>query len=1048
MGLTNLSIKRPVTISMLMIALVVIGFFTITQLPEELFPTLDLPVAVAVTTWNGASPQEVEQQVTSPIEQGFQSLSGVSEIDSTSTQGNSLVVVQFNYGVSLSEEVNQMRSVISQVQSQLPSDASSPVVEQFNPSNLPIMTLTLYGNQTQATISQVASSIVQPTLQHLNGVATVNLAGNLTRQINVWVDPAKLNFYNLSISQVVAALQADNASTDAGQVQKGSLLVPLHIYGQFSSPSDLLKVPIPIAKGGTIPLSQVATVQDGYKDVTLVSTVNNHPAVSLTITQATGANTVQVSNEVHQAVASLQSQLPPAVHLTVLNDSAQMIRDTLSTTETHTLLGFVFGILVMLLILRSIRTTLVIAVAIPIAILSTFMMMYFAGFSLNSITLGGLAVGLGSLVDFSIVVLESIFRARQTGLNPVEAAQKGTAEVSLAVFAAAMAQISVFAPSIFVPGVAGQFFKPLSLTVSFSHIAALFVALTLTPMLASRLLKGKRFEMADTIPGVTAPFRLWAPFDWFGRGMHDLNRFYRWILSWSLNHRKTIISSSVVMLVASFFLVPLIGFELAPSVGNGQLSIAVTLADGTNLQNTQSLVRKIEGLARKDMPGLETAYAQVGSAGGFVAGAQTNQATMTLVFPNTMTDLQLQQYASQFQTVADGIPGAQIIVTPGSANSGPGSSGIQVQVQGPDLNTLALLSQQVATIMAKTPGLEYIDNQLSTGIPDYQLNIHQQALSQYHLTVQQVESTLRTAYQGTNASTYHQGNSQYDIVVRLPKAYSQNFSNWESILISNSQGQLVPLGQIATLTVSQEPPSVSHVNGVRVVTVSATPYGVTAGRLQGELTKEFKKMNIPKGYYVGFGQNGAFLMTALVDLGLAVVFSIFLLYMVMASLFESILTPFVIMFSLPPTFIGAALGLFLTHRSLNIDSAIGLIMVIGLIANNAIVLVDYANQVRRNGLTLRDALLTAGPIRLRPILMSTLTTVLAMLPLVIGGGTGSATLASMATVIAFGLLFSTLITLVLVPVMYLTMDLWLGRWQRRLRRWFKRTPVETTTLAQ
>ncbi len=1030
---------------MLMIGIMIIGLFAIFQLPDELFPTLNLPVAVAVTSWNGASPQEVEQQVTSPIEQGFQSLSGVSEIDSTSTQGNSLVIVQFNYGVSLNNEVNQMRSVISQVQSQLPSDATTPVVEQFNPSNLPIMTLTLYGSASQATISQVATNTVQQTLQHLNGVAAVNLAGNLTRQINIWVDPTKLAFYNLSINQVVSALQADNASTDAGQVQKGSLLVPLHIQGQFSSINDLLKVPIPLGHGGTIPLQDVASVQDGYKDVTLVSSVNNQPAVSMTITQATGANTVQVSNEVHQAVKSLTAELPPGVHLSILEDSAQTIRDTLHTTETHTLLGFVFGILIMMFILRNLRTTMVIAVAIPIAMLSTFMLMYLAGFSLNSITLGGLAVGLGSLVDFSIVVLESIFRARQTGLNAKEAALTGTKEVGLAVVVAAMAQISVFAPSIFVPGVAGQFFKPLSLTVSFSHIAALFVALTFTPMLASKLLKGARFAKPETIPGKDAPFRFYAPYDWFGWGMHALNIIYRRTLDWSLRHRKTIIFGSLLMLVGSFFLVPYIGFELVPTVGNGQLSISVTMADGTNLNNTVAMVKKIEQLAYKDMPGLRTVYTQSGSSGSFASGTQTNSATMTLLFPSTISDQVIQNDANRFQTVANGIPGAQILVTPGSANSGPGSGGVQVQVQGPDLNTLAILSQEVTNIMKRTPGLEYVDNQLATGVSEYQLNISQQALSQYNVTEQQVESTLRTAYQGTKASTFQVNNNQYDIVVRMPSVYTQNFSNWPSMLVANSQGQMIPIGQLATLTTSQTAPSVAHVNGVRSVTVSATPYGVTAGRVQGELTKAFKQLRIPAGYYVGFGQNGAFLMTALIDMAIAVVFSILLLYMVMAGLFESILTPFVIMFSLPPTFIGAALGLFLTHRSLNIDSAIGMIMVIGLIANNAIVLVDYTNQIKQRGASLREALLEAGPIRLRPILMSTLTTVLAMMPLVIGGGTGGATTASMATVIAFGLVFSTLITLVLVPVMYLTLDLFLNRWKGRFRKWITRTDVTVSS---
>ncbi|GMA51002.1 multidrug ABC transporter [Alicyclobacillus contaminans] len=1034
MKITDLSIRRPVTITMLMIAVVIVGAFAVFELPQELFPTLNLPVAAVTTSWPGASPEEMEQQVTRPVEQALQSLPGVSEIDSTSTQGSSLAIVQFNYGVDINQEVNQMRSVVSRVQNQLPSDADAPEVQQFDPTNLPIMTLALYGSASQSDLSDIAQNIVQPALQHLNGVASASTTGALTRQITVQVDPVKLNLYHLSITQVAQALSSDNVSADAGQMQKGSMLIPMHVNGQFTSPDQLLDVPISTGKG-TIRLGDVADVQSGFKDVTLVSSVNGQPAVGLTITQASGANTVQVSNEVHQAVAQLQGQLPKGVHLIIQEDNAQTIRDTINTVVNHTILGFVFGVLVIMFLLRSLRTTVVVAVAIPIAVLSTFMLMYAARLSLNSITLGSLAVGLGSLVDFSIVVLESIFRARQSGLDSIEAARRGTQEVGLAVVVAAIAQICVFAPSIFVPGIAGQFFRPLSLTVSFSHIAALFVALTFTPMLASRWLRGRRFEMEETVPGKDAPFRIWAPFDWFGRGMHDLNQAYRRVLTWALGHRKTVVIGFAATMLASFMMVPLIGFELVPNVADNTMSISVTLANGTDLATTESVVKQVEALAKKNMPGIESVYTQVGGA-SYGTGAQTNTATIDLTF-NPQEAKQIATMANRFSNQVASIPGAQILVTPGTANSGPGASNsVQVQVQGPDMKTLEILSNQVEDIMKKTPGLEYVNNSLAQGTPDYQLNIDHNALARYGLTAQQVESALRTAIQGTVASSFYQGDEQTDIVVQLPESFARDINHLSEISVMNSQGSLVPILQVASLTTSQEPPQISHVNGERSVTVSATVYGVTSGRIQAQLMKDFQTMRIPSGYSVGFGQNGKFLSNTLVDLGLSVVFSILLLYMVMASLFESVLTPFVIMFSLPPTFIGAALGLLLTHRSLNIDSAIGVIMVMGLIANNAIVLVDYTNQLRATGMSLRDALLMAGPIRLRPILMSTLTTVLAMMPLVIGYGTGAETMASMATVIAFGLTFSTLVTLVLVPVMYVILDNWI----QRIRRWTHRGP--------
>lgn len=1040
MKIANLSIRRPVTIVMIMVAVLLVGIFSVTQLPQELYPKLNLPVATVATSWPGASPQEVEQQVTTPIENSLQGLSGVSQVQSQSTQGSSLVIVQFNYGVKISDEVNKMRSLVSRIQGQFPSDVSAPAIEQFDPSSLPIMTLSISGNESQQAIGQIADSTVKPGLQRLNGVGGVTEAGNLTRQITVKVKPAKLQFYHLTITQVVQALQADNLSADAGQVQKGQLLIPLRIHGQFSGSSELKQVPIPLAGGKTIPLQNVADVSDGNKTVTLISTVNGSPAVTFNITQATDANTVQVSNEVHKEVTALKAQLPKGVHLQILSDNAQTIRDTVNTVVNHTVLGFIFGVLIILLILRSLMSTFVVAVAIPIAALSTFALMSFSKLSINSITLGSLAVGLGSLVDFSIVVLESIFRARQRGIGPIEAAKTGTQEVGLAVVVAAMAQISVFAPSIFVPGIAGQFFRPLALTVSFAHIAALFVAITLTPMLASRLLRGRRFEMEETIPGKTSPFRVYAPYDWFGRGMHELTNGYKKALRWSLDHRKTIVISAALMFVLSLLLVPRIGFELVPNVGENQMSVSITMPDGTSLSRTDSVTKQVESLAKQKMKGIDRIYANIGGA-SFFGVSSTNKATVTLSFNNKVSSQYVQKMTHNFGSDVSNIPGAKILVSAAQANSsGPGSGGVTVQIQGPDQNTLRILSTKVAKIMKQTPGLEYVDNQAKNGTPDYQLNLNQSALSQYGLTASQVESALRTDFQGTKASTFYQTNHQYNIVVRLPKSFTQNLNHLSQLTVKNSSGQLIPVTSLGSLTTSEQPPEIDHVNDVRTVNVTATPYGVTQGRIQGVIGHELKQIHVPKGYYVGFGKSGQQLNSAFIDMAAAFGFSILLLYMLMASLFEALLTPLVIMFCLPPTFIGAALGLFLTHRSLNIDSAIGVIMVMGLIANNAIVLIDYTIQRRKQGLSVRDSLLEAGPVRLRPIVMSTLTTVLAMMPLVIGYGKGAQTLASMATVIAFGLMFSTVVTLLLVPVMYVILD----NWMQKLRRLFRRRKTSKT----
>lgn len=1010
---------------MIMLAIVLIGAISMASLPLDLLPKLDLPIASVVTTLPGASPAEMEQQVTKPIEDALQTLSGVSEIDSTSMQNTSQIVVQFNFGTDLSQRIEDMRGIINRMSNQLPTDATSPIVQQFDPNSLPIMTITLSGaNKSMSDLSDLAQNIVQPPLQHVTGVGTVNLVGNLTRQINIEVDPSKLTYYGLSIQQIVQAIGADNATADVGEVNRNSQLVSLKVKGQFTSTSDLLNVPIMIGQKA-IKVGDVAKLVDGNKDINLVATLDSQPAVALSIIQTSDGNTVKVSNAVRAELQELGKQLPAGVHLTIVSDSAQSIRDTVKLVSEHTLLGFLLGMVIMLCILRSLRTTVVIAVAIPISVLATFILMYLDNLSINLITLGSLAIALGSLVDFSVVVLESIFRARQSGLDPKEAASIGTAEVGTAVFVAALAQICVFGPSLLTGGIAGQIFGPMAVTVTFSHIIALLVALTLTPMMASKLLSGARFTQEETIPGVDAPFRIWAPFDWFGKGMYKLTNGYTKVLRWGLKHRKTIIAFSLIMFVAVLPLLPLLGTELLSAINTNQINVSITLPSGTSLPETTKTVEMIEQRIKDHQGKATSIYAQIGGASNGLGMSSSNNLASLIVTVNNLGKQSIDQVAQSMQSYMQDIPGSKIVATPASSMRGQSSGQVQVLVQGPDLNTLTLLSNEVTNIMTSMPQLNYVDNQMAAGLPSYQLSISHNALVQYGLTEQQVISSLRTAFQGTTASTFYQGDKQYDVVVRFPQDYSRDVTKILQTNISNSAGNLIPLAELASLNLAQDPSSVMHVGGTRSVYVQANVTGISTGNAQNLLQQKLNELKIPAGYTVGFGQNAKFMTDAFTSLGIGILVSILLVYMVMASLFESLLTPFVIMFSLPPTFVGAILGLYLTHKTINMNSLMGIIMLIGLVTNNAIVLVDYTNQLREKGQTLHDALVHAGAVRLRPILLTTVTNVLAMLPILVIGGNGSEGVASMAAVITFGLSLSTLVTLVLVPVMYVNMDTFL-----------------------
>jgi HAE1 family hydrophobic/amphiphilic exporter-1 len=1014
---------------MIMIAALLIGIVALVSLPLDLYPPMDVPVALVSTTYSGGTSTEVEQQVTKPIEQALQSLSGVEEIDSTSIQNVSQVVVQFDYGVDMSQELEDMRSDVNTVANQLPSTANVPIVRQYDPSQKPIMTIALSGGSSVAAISELADNVITPALEHVNGVANVNEIGNLTRQITINVDPHKLQYYGLSVPQVAADIAAANFSADVGQAIRGNQLIPLKVDGEFTSPQELLQVPIVLASKQTISLGDLATVQDGYQDVTLVAAQDDHPAVAFTIQQASGGNTVAVSNAVNATLAQLRKNLPAGTKLTVISDDAQTIKQAVKLVAEHTLLGFLIGIGLMLLILRSVRTTVVIAVAIPISVMTAFILMYLNNLTVNAITLGSLGIALGSLVDFSVVVLESIFRARQRGLNAKEAAGVGTQEVGMAVLAAAMAQICVFAPSLFTSGIAGQLFKPMALTVTFSHIVALIVALTLTPMLASKLLKGSRFAAEETIPGLTAPFRVWAPFDWFGRGMHDLTEGYRKILKWSLRHRHFVVILALVMFVAVLPLSRKLGNELMPVTTNNQINVSLTLAPGTSLERTTEVTKEVENRIRQHLPNIVSVFTEIGrssdnSPSGAVAGSaqassNTSQLIVTLKLgPKDSTNL----IANQMQRYLNDIPGAQIVAAASIVGSGLNGNQIKVRITGPDLNTLALLSDQVTKVMEKAPYLRYVDNQMSAGEPIYEIKLNQNALIQYSLTEQQVVSALRSAYQGSSSGTYYQGENDINILVHFPENYSEDITKLSEMSVTNALGQSIPLIQVAKVILANEPTIVSHLTGVRTVTVQANVFGMSNGQAQAALTQSFKSLRIPSGYTIDYGIYSRFQSQAFRSLALALLASVILVYMVMAGMFESLLTPFVIMFSLPPTFVGAILGLYLTHNTINMNSLMGMIMLIGLVTNNAIVLVDYTNQRRAAGLSLTEALLEAGPVRLRPILLTTVTNVAAMLPLLILGGEGTESLVSMAAVVTFGLSMSTLITLLLVPVMYVNLE--------------------------
>ncbi|MGD0621441.1 MAG: efflux RND transporter permease subunit [Thermacetogeniaceae bacterium] len=1041
MKIADVSVDRPVLITMIMVALILIGAIALPMLPVDLYPNLSIPIAVVSIPWSGYTPSVVEQQVTVPVEKAMAGVDGVQEVDSMSRQGNSVVMLHFSYTQNMDTAVANIRDKVNQVMGQLPSSVGAPEILKMDPNSTPIMTIALSGNNVNVEqLLELANDVVVPRAQGAAGVASIGVNGGNTREIQVIVDPDKMRDYGLSITSIVSALQSDNMQGDAGLINKGDQQIDLHVNGQFQTPGDVLQVPIRLPSGQSIQISDVAQVTDAYADTTEYAYYNGIPCVTLSIMKVTGGNTVQIAGEIAKLLPTINRSLPAGVKLTVVSNQATFIQQSINTVIDHTMLGAIFSLIVLWLFLRRVRTTAVIAVVLPISVISTFAAMYFAGQTINTITLGGLALGLGSLVDFAVVVIESIARHSEAGVESFQAAKVGAHEVGTAVLASALCQICVFAPIVFTQGLASQEFLPMALAVVFSHIAALVGALTMVPMLAARFMRGKagqvkdgqsvgRYELpkpAESDAGDGGWFSRWNPSTIWSGWIEKLKTRYERLLRWALGHRKVVLLATVALLLVSLLMIPVIGFELAPQMDEDAYSVRIALDQDTNVNVTNQVMQRVEGLIRQ-MPETASIYDTSGSNGGnsIMGSGATNSASINVnLKPISQRKRSVFQIIDALRQETAMIPGAQITAQATQVQTmGRGGTAVQVVIQGSDPTVLASLGDLMASEMQQVPGTRDLQNTADKNLPEYVVNINRAAEAQYGITTQQVLNTITDDYGGESAGTnYIAGSSSTAVEVMLPENYTRDYTNLSAVTVVSPSGQQVPITDLATITASAGPATIRRTDQVDEITVQCDVFGRSAGQVQNDLAARLNQITFPTGYFWSFGGQALDMAQSFSSLGMVMPLSIILMYMVMAGLFESLATPFIIMFCLPFTFVGAALGLLLMRQTLSINSIMGCIMLIGIVMNNSIVLVDYTNQLRQQGQSAKEALYRAGPIRLRPILMTALVTVLAMFPLMVGHGEGAESEASMATVVVFGLILSTLVTLVLVPVMYSIFD--------------------------
>ncbi|KGX86422.1 efflux RND transporter permease subunit [Pontibacillus litoralis] len=1007
MKLVNTSVKRPVGVFMIVVAIVALGFVSLRNLTIDLYPEIDLPIAVVSTSYPDAAPQEVEKLLSRPVESAVSTIEGVNTVQSQSQPGASLVMIMFDTGTNLDNALLEVREKIDQVKGALPEDAGDPNILRFDPQQIPVMWLGLSG-ENAAELTNIAENDVVPYLERQGGVGSVSIEGSKTREVRVEMDRAKLAQYGLNANMLLQSINAANQSGSAGVIEKGEQDLQVRIQGEYESIEDIRQTKIITPTGAQLELQDVATVEDDFKEVTGISKVNGSPSVVLSVLKQSDSNTVEVSDNILEAREKVQAELPEGVQLDVVFDTSIFIKQSIQSVIQNIILGGIFSVLVLLLFLKSVRATLVIGISIPIAVISAFTLMYFTDNTLNVLTMGGLALGIGMMVDSSIVILENIVSYRQRGHSLKEAAVKGASELAPAVIASTTTTLVVFLPIVFVDGIASELFTPLALTVSFALIASLVVSITLIPMLSSKLLTKAMKENGRRY--------------WFDRFIDKVHHKYRSVLKWTLKHRLITVITTLVLVIGSFALIPFLGAEFIPASDQGQIEIKVTTPSGTSLENTEAVTNEIDEQLKAYDNIIESNYLSIGGGGFEGFSTTSNQATYTMqLVPAEEREQTTVETVQAIEEDVRNIVGAEITVSEMAAGLGTGAP-VTIQLNGDNYDVLKELADQVVWMVSDVEGVSNPETSASESRPEVQVNVNRDKAAQYGLTYQDVMSQVQMSFSGQTATRYREDANEVDVRITLPKDERSTISDLESAKIQTQDGSMIPLASIANIEQMQGPNTLMRENQQRQVNVTSEVVGRDLASVTKDIQAELDKMNFPDGYSYTIGGQAEDMAESFKDLAIALVFSIFLVYAVMAIQFENFLYPFVIMFSMPATSVGVVGGLLITGKPLSIPAFIGVIMLAGIVVNNAIVLVDYINIVRSRGADRYEAILEAGPSRLRPIFMTTLTTVLGMIPLALGLGQGAEAQQPMAITIIFGLAVSMVFTLLLIPIVYTYFD--------------------------
>jgi len=1016
MRLSRFAVHRPVFTTMLVLIVMILGGISLSRLPIDLMPDITFPTLSVSTGYENASPEEIEELISRPIEEAMSAVPGVEEVSSVSSEGSSNVRITFSWGTDLDAAANDIRDRLDRVIPRLPDDADRPRLRKFDLASFPVLILGASSRLDPVQMRRLIDEQVKYRIERVPGVAALDVWGGLDREIRVNLNPDKVKAMGLSLNQILARIRAGNINLPAGSIERGNYEITIRTPGEYRSLDELRNTAVAERAGNPIPLSEVADVEDAWEKVTRIVRVNGEPGVRLSVNKQSGTNTVKVAQGVLKEIEGIHRDIPQ-IQLVPIIDSSDFIQRSIENVARAALYGGLLAVAVLLFFLRNLRSTAIIATAIPVSIVATFGLMYFGGFTLNLMTLGGLALGIGMLVDNSIVVLENIYRLREGGKGRLDAAVSGSEEVTAAVIASALTTVAVFLPLIFVRGMAGIMFKQLACVIAFALLCSLAAALTLVPMLAGRLLHPTSLSAES---GESLAHRLFRVSEFFFRRMEAS---YKEILHVALNHRLLTGGLAALVFAGSLLLVPLVGTEMMPESDEGEVRVNAEMEVGTRLEVVDEKIRRIEEIVRAEVPEIKSLVSSAGGSHWRGRTSHTGNLRISLL-PQSERKRSSDEIAQALRRKLANIPGMTIRVRTSAGlfifrRMAGGTERLQVEIRGHDLAIADELAQRIRKTVEEVDGVTDANVSRDTGTPEETILIDRRKAADMRLTVRGIAETLQTVLSGSRAGNYREGGDEYGIRVQVKDADRMDLREILDLTMTNEEGEPVVLRNVVEVRPRRGPVRIERSDQERVVTVSANISDRDMGSIIADARERLRSVPVPRGFSVIFGGEYEEQQEAFRELLLGFILALVLVYMVMACQYESLRDPFVIMFSVPLATIGVVLMLFLTDTTFNVQSFIGCIMLGGIVVNNAILLVDTINLLRRrDGMGLREAIEEAGRRRLRPILMTALTTSLALVPLAIGLGEGGEAQAPMARAVIGGLLSSTLITLVFVPVVY------------------------------